>query len=178
MMSLLPHVNSLEKVKSGAERAGRTLSLLLLVLVGGCSILDFDSCLYELRATEASGQLLEGTSEVLYARVNIGEQRDHQPDKSMLWELRGTPLQGHVTSAVFRDAADESKTLFTFPLTGGGISSGYVTETGGANLNGFFEVVAAGRGVVNVRTDIAGRESLRVTLAKTFQNDWYRPKCG
>jgi len=156
----------------------RTLSLMLLVLVSGCSILDFDSCLYEVRATEASGQLLEGTSEVLYARVNIGEQRDYRPDKSMIWELRGTPLQGHVTSAVFRDAADDSKTLFTFPLTGAGLSTGSVTETGGANLNGFFEVIATGRGVVDVRTDVPGRESLRVTLAKTFQNDWFRPKCG
>jgi hypothetical protein len=177
-MSLQPHANLSGQLRNGTKRAVRTLSLFLLVLVGGCSILDFDACLYEVRATEASGQLSEGTSEVLYARVNISEQRDYQPDKSMLWELRGTPLQGHVTSAVFKDARDESKTLFTFPLTGGGISSGSVNEKGGANLNGFFDVVAGGTGIIDVRTDIAGRESFRVSLAKTFQNDWFRPKCG
>jgi hypothetical protein len=122
--------------------------------------------------------LTEGGAELLYGRVNIGEQRDYQPDKSMVWELRGPSLQGHVTLAALRDAADESKTLYVFPPTGGGISSGFVTQNGGANLNGFFEVLAAGRAVIDVRTDIPGRESLRLIPTKTFQQDWTRPKCG
>ncbi len=62
-------------------------------------------------------------------------------------------LKGHVTSATLRDAADESKTLYDFPLNTGGptdISSGHVTQNTGANLNGFFEVLAAGRAVIDV----------------------------
>src|SRR6476620_3637205 len=175
-MSLLLHESSSAPSRNTAKRYPH--ALVLLILVGGCRLLDFDSCLYEIRAIEVAGTVTQGGAELLYGRVNVGEQRDYQPDKSMQWELRGASLQGHVTLAALRDAADESKTLFVFSQTGGATSSGYVTQSGGANLNGFFDVLAAGRALIDVRTDIPGRESIRLIPTKIFQQDWTRPKCG
>jgi hypothetical protein len=149
--------------------------------LSSCRIIDFDSCLYELRTVDVTGSLSENGNELLNAHLNVGEQRDYEPDKSMSWGLRGASLKGHVTSAVFRDAADPAKTLYVFPLSNPSpdfISSGYVTQNEGASLSGFFGVLAAERGVVDLRTDLPGRDSIRVVLKKNFQQDWYRPKCG
>src|SRR5258705_5853134 len=96
-MSLLLRGSLSERLRSGAKRSA--LFLVLLVGIGGCRFLDLDSCLYEIRAIEVAGALTEGGAELLYGRVNVGEQRDYQPDKSMMWELRAPSLQGHVTLA-------------------------------------------------------------------------------
>ena len=55
----------------------------------GCRILEFDSCLYELRGVEGAGTITEGATEILYGRLNLLEQRDYQDDKSLIWEVRG-----------------------------------------------------------------------------------------
>lgn len=148
--------------------------------VSACRLLDFDSCLYELRGVEAAGTISEAGSELLYGRLNLLEQRDYQPEKSLIWQVRGAPLRGHVTSAVFRDV-DQSKTLFVLTLTSApasDIAGGSASQSDGADLNGFYEVLAANRGVIDVRTDLPGRDSIRLSTTKTFQEDWYRPKCG
>jgi hypothetical protein len=144
-------------------------------------LLDFDSCLYELRAIGATGTALSSEPDYLKASITVGEQRDYQPDKNMSWSLMGAAAKSHVTSATFRDAADESKPLYVFQTGGPApeiVSSGFVTQREGASLNGFFDILAGGRGIVDVRTDIPGRETLRITLVKQSQQDWYRPKCG
>lgn len=159
----------------------RAIYLGLVVSASGCRLLDFDSCLYELRGVEGAATITEGGSEFLYGRVNLLEQRDYRADKSVIWEVRGTPLKGHVISVAFRDVANPSKTLLAIPLlspTITAIAGGSMSESEGANLNGFFDVLAADRGVIDVRTDISGRDSIRLSLTKTFQADWYRPKCG
>ena len=152
----------------------------LVLFASGCRLLDFDSCLYELRGVEAAGTISEGGSELLYGRLNLVEQRDYQPEKSLIWQVRGAPLKGHVASAVFRDA-DQSKTLFVLtllPASTGDIAGGTANQSGGADLNGFYDVLAANRGVIDVRTDLPGRDSIRLPITKTFQENWYRPKCG
>lgn len=159
----------------------RAIYVGLALSVSGCHILDFDSCLYELRGVEGAGTITEGATEILYGRLNLLEQRDYQDDKSLIWEVRGQPLNGHVISIVFRDKSDPSKVLANLPLSSSTIlalSNGVATESSGANLNGFFDVLSADRGVIDVRTDLPGRDSIRVELAKTFMQDWYRPKCG
>jgi len=155
-------------------------SVLLALSASGCRLLDFDSCLYELRGVEAAGTISEAGSELLYGRLNLLEQRDYQPERSLIWQVRGAPLRGHVTSAVFRDV-DQTRTLFVLtlsPAPASDIAGGAASQSGGADLNGFYEVLAANRGVIDVRTDLSGRDSIRLSITKTFQEDWYRPKCG
>jgi hypothetical protein len=157
-----------------------SICLALALAASGCRLLDFDSCLYELRGVEAAGTISEGGSELLYGRLNLVEQRDYQPEKSLIWQLRGAPLKGHVTSAVFRDV-DQSKTLFLLtlsPAPASDIGGGAASQSAGDDLNGFYDVLAADRGVIDVRTDLPGRDSIRLSITKTFQEDWYRPKCG
>jgi hypothetical protein len=156
--------------------------LVLTAMVSGCHIFDLDSCLYELRSVEVAGQLNEGGAELLFASVNVGEQRDYQPDKNMLWLIRSAPLLGHVTSATLKDEADESKILYNFPISTTSqtdrISSGYVAQVSGANLNGFFEVLSGDRAIIEVKTDVPGKGTLRILPEKVFDQDWTRPKCG
>ena len=45
--------------------------------LSACRLLDFDSCLYELRGVEAAGTISEAGSELLYGRLNLLEQRDY-----------------------------------------------------------------------------------------------------
>jgi hypothetical protein len=154
--------------------------ILLALTASGCRLLDFDSCLYELRGVEAAGTISESGSELLYGRLNLVEQRDYQPEKSLVWQVRGAPLKGHVTSALFRDA-DQPKALFVLtlsPAPASDIAGGTANQSEGADLNGFYDVLAANRGVIDVRTNLPGRDSIRLAITKTFQEDWYRPKCG
>ncbi|MFN2602234.1 MAG: hypothetical protein ABR582_05695 [Gemmatimonadaceae bacterium] len=153
----------------------------LAISLGGCRLFEFDNCLYELRGVEGAGTITENGTELLYGRLNLLEQRDYQPDKSLIWEVRGAPLKGHVTSATFRDVADPSKVLLMIPLSSPSVTAiagGAANQSAGAELNGFFDVLAANRGVIDVRADLPGRDSIRVPLAITFHEDWYRPKCG
>jgi len=148
--------------------------------LSACRLLDFDSCLYELRGVEAAGTISEAGSELLYGRLNLVEQRDYQPEKSLIWQVRSAPLKGHVTSVVFRDV-DQSKTLFVLTMvatSNADVADGSANQSAGDDLNGFYEVLAANRGVIDVRTDLPGRDSIRLAITKTFQEDWYRPKCG
>lgn len=148
-------------------------------MASGCRLLDFDSCLYELRSVAVEGRLID-TSEILYAHVTLDEQRDYQPDKFMVWRLTSAELNGHVTSMTLRDAADESKPLYVFPPSNfqNDISFGTVRQSDGATLNGIFDALSGNRGVIDVRTDIQGREQVRFLPPVTVQQDWYRPKCG
>ena len=153
--------------------------LLVAASVGGCRLLDFDSCMYELRTVTVEGRLID-TSEILYAYVSVEEQRDYQPDKFMVWQLTSAALRGHVTSMTLRDAADESKSLCVFPPSNfqNEISSGAVRQSDGPSLNGIFDALAGERTVIDVRTDIPGREQVRFLPPLTVHQEWYRPRCG
>ncbi|HUQ20952.1 MAG TPA: hypothetical protein VM099_15140 [Gemmatimonadaceae bacterium] len=156
-----------------------SLAIAILWVASGCRLLDFDSCMYELRTVTVEGRLIE-TSEILYAYVSVEEQRDYQPDKFMVWRLTSAPLRGHVTSMTLRDAADESKSLFVFPASNfqNDISSGTVRQSDGPSLNGIFDAISSERAVIDVRTDIPGRAQVRFLPPLTVHQEWYRPKCG
>ena len=156
--------------------------LLIASIAGGCRLFDFDSCLYEVRSVEVTGSLSDNAGELLFGSISVSEQRDYQPDKNMLWLIRSAPLLGHVTSATLKDFSDDTKILYNFPINTTSqldrISSGYVTETSGANLNGIFDVLSGDRAVIEVKTDVPGKATLRILPAKGFDQDWTRPKCG
>jgi hypothetical protein len=151
-----------------------------LLLLPGCRLFDFDSCLYELRGVSVEGRVNDGSAEILYAYVSVSEQRDYQPDKDMSWRLNSASLKDHVTSMTLRDSNNESQSLYVFPASNfqNDISSGAVRQSDGANLNGIFDALFNGRGVIDVRTDIPGREQVRFVPPILSQQDWYRPKCG
>lgn len=155
-----------------------------LAMVGalcGCNLLNPDACKYELRQIEATGQLLDGTNILLSVKLDVSEQRDFDPNKSMYWLLQGESLKGHVVSAVLRDMSDPSQVLFSFPPASSNqpeLSQGYVEQRTGANLNGFFDLLGAGKVVVEVRSDIAGHESSSVIPGVVSRQDWNRPNCS
>ena len=152
----------------------------MVLLVSACRLLDFDSCLYELRGVTVEGTLKDSPTDSLYVYLSVNEQRDYQPNKSMSWRLASATLKGHVTSVTLRDAAAESPGLYLFPFNGfnDNISAGTVSQSEGANLNGFFDVLAGGRGVIDVRTESPGKEQVRFIPPIRSQQDWVRPKCG
>jgi hypothetical protein len=161
----------------------RHISVYVLVVaaIGGCRLLDFDSCLYELRGVQVEGTLSEAATEVMSVNIVVSEQRDYQPDKNMSWGFRSASLKGHVTSAVLRDASDETKILYQFPLqnlANDYFSSGFVRQSEGANLNGLFAVLSDGRGVVELRTDLPGKETVKYQPPRKYVQNWNRPKCG
>ena len=151
------------------------------VIVAGlcsCNVIAGGTCQYEMRSIEAVGQLTDGGNVLLYAKLDISEQRDFLPNKSMSWLIQGVTLKGHVTSAVLRDTNDPSQVLFTFPPASSNqpeLSQGFADERLGASLSGFFDLTGAGRAVVELRTDIPGRESISVIPAVVFNNDWRHP---
>ena len=136
--------------------------------------------MYEIRGVSVEGRVNDASTEILYAYVSISEQRDYQPDKDMSWRLTSASLKGHVTSMTLRDSNNESQTLYVFPPGNfqNEISSGAVRQSDGANLNGIFDALFNNRGVIDVRTDIPGREQVRFVPPILSQQDWYRPKCG
>jgi len=144
----------------------------------GCHSIAGGTCQYALRSIEAAGQVTEGSNVLLYAKLDITEQRDFLPNKSMSWLIQGATLKGHVTSAVLRDAGNPSQVLFTFQAASPSqpeLSQGYADERLGANLSGLFDVTGAGRAMVDLRTDIPGRESISVIPVIVFNNDWHHP---
>ena len=155
--------------------------LLTVPMVSGCALLYWDKCIYELRSVSARGEIPQSGADPIVARVQESEQRDSDPSKSMYWVVTGpATLKSHVTSAVLRDAADNS-VRFIFPLSPperATIAEDATGSKAGANLNGLFDVLSHGRGVVELGTDIPSQPVISIPLAVESKYDWNRPSCG
>jgi hypothetical protein len=158
----------------------RKLVPLVALAASNCMLLS-GRCIYEIRSLEALGRIEENGAELLSARITLSERRDSDPEKSIYWLLRGATLEGHVLSATFKDVSDPSRVLLSLPLSPSGqgkISEGAVSDRSGTNLNGFFEVIAAGRGIIELQTDIQARPTITLPLTVTQRQDWTRPYCS
>jgi hypothetical protein len=137
-------------------------------------------CIYELRSLQASGQTLIGADSVA-GQVSLFEQRDSDPYKSMYYLLVSSPLKSHVLTASFRDARSPSLILVNLPLdapTEAPIAEGEVDDRTGTNLNGYFEMIVAGRGTLVLETDLSSTPSITIPLVVTEKQDWARPYCS
>jgi len=156
------------------------LLALALLATSGCMALS-GRCIYELRGVSANGQVVQAPGDTVSAEVIVGEQRDADPNKTMSWMIRGSSLKGRVQSITLHDETNMSQVLYTFPLTASTfppLSNGTVSQNQGANINGFFDVLAGSRGIILITTDIPGRGTVQFRLNVTSKSDWNRPYCS
>jgi hypothetical protein len=156
----------------------RRILPVLAVMLSSC---DLGKCIYEVRTLEASGQIIGAASDSIGANVNLSEQRDSDPSKDLYFIISASSLKGHVTSAELKDAADPTRVLLTLPLAPPDrpvIAESAVSTRADANLNGYWEIFSANRGVIELRTDLPGRSLITIPLTVTSKTNWTRPQCS
>jgi hypothetical protein len=159
----------------------RFLAIVAIPLISSNCMALSGRCLYELRGIVANGSVIENGTEIAAAELNLGEQRDYQPDKTLLWSITGPTLKGHVQRLVLRDNASGSSVLYDFPPSNSGIpvlSSGFVSQSGGATINGIFDLLSSNRGIVVITTDLTAKPTVTIPLTVTRKDDWSRPYCS
>ena len=157
------------------------LALTTMCLAASNCMLLSGRCVYELRGVNTSGSALITSSDSVHAEVIVDEQRDFEPDKNMSWQITGPSLKGHVTRITLEDNSASPRTLYDFPLAPASVpmlSNGFVRQSEGANLNGFFDLLGANRGFIIIRTDLAAQAILTIRLLTIFKSDWNRPYCS
>lgn len=150
------------------------------LIASNCMILS-GRCLYELRGVVASGTVLESGINLAAAEINLGEQRDYEPDKNMTWSITGPSLEGHVQQMILKDNAANTPVLFNFPISDANIpplSSGFVRQSDGSTLNGIFDLLASNRAVVVISTDLNTHPTVTIPITVTRKDDWSRPYCS
>jgi hypothetical protein len=151
---------------------------LLGLVVGGCRV--FGSCNYEVRDLDASTTISENVGVADSAQVRLEENRGSINGTSMSWVVTGPALKGHVLSAAFKDAADLSTIRLDLPLAPTAqaeITLGSANTRSGANLGGVHDILASGRGVIQLQTDDPSRPTVTFALAAENVGDWIRPNC-
>ena len=149
----------------------------LPVFFSSCSLLS-GRCLYELRNVIADGTVLENNVETASAHLVESEQRDYQPDKNMSWQITGDALKGHVTRISLRDG---NTLRYDFPISTGSqpvLSSGFVRQSEGANINGFFDLLSSRNATIVISTDLPVRPTVTIPLLSVQSDDWSRPYCS
>jgi hypothetical protein len=151
---------------------------LLALLFGSCS--GFGNCSYEVRDLDASTTINENVGVADSAQVRLEENRGSINGTTMSWLVTAPSLKGHVLSASFRDAADMSTVRLTLTLAASDrpeITQGSADTRTGANLGGVHDMLAAGRGVIELQTDDPSRPTVTFALAAKNVGDWFRPNC-
>jgi len=152
----------------------------IVVLASGCNILS-GRCLYELRNAQAFGGVSLGGNDSLTANIVETEQRDYQPDKDMSWQIVAPALKGHVQKIVLLETGTATTPKYEFPVapeTVAALSNGFVTQSAGADINGFYDLLTSGTAVIRVTTDIPGKTQIDLVLKNVQKTDWNRPYCS
>lgn len=153
---------------------------LILVVFSACNLFS-GKCTYELRSTDAGGQFNQNGAPLATATASLSEQRGSIQGQSISWLVTGTDLQGHVTSAAFKDVSNPNQVLLNLPIASADrpeITRGAAGSSQGANLAGFHDIIAAGRGVIELQTDISTPPTVPLQLQVTNAGDWIRPYCS
>ena len=163
------------------------LSLLLTLAAVGCGRLT-DSCGAERRdVTAATAESTSGLSD--YATVILTQDRG-MPG-SFSWHIQGPilpvgevdpyPYEEHVLAARLLDGGADMALLLELPvrvvegLTG--IGGFLPTYTGPISFDQLFDLVQAGRAVLDITTDIPGQERMLRPLETVSFRDWRRVPC-
>jgi hypothetical protein len=151
---------------------------LLALALGGCS--SFGNCNYEVRDLDVSTTITESVGVPDSAQIRLEENRGSINGTSMSWLVTAPTLKGHVLSASFKDAADLSTVRFDLPLAPAAqaaITQGSADTRSGANLGGVHDILANGRGVIQLQTDNPSRPTVTFALTSHNVGDWFRPNC-
>jgi hypothetical protein len=152
------------------------VSLAVVTAVAGCSIFS-GRCLYETRNVNAEGAIAISGADSAFASVIVSEQRDYQPDKNMSWQVRAPSLKGRVAKI---DLVDQDGTV-EYNLTvdanqSSQLSGGFVRQSDGANINGFFDILSSANAKVVLTLDSG--TSFTIPLVTVRRDDWNRPYCS
>jgi hypothetical protein len=161
-------------------RRSTTIYQLIALVCSGCNLLG-GRCTYEIRSLEASGVFQQNASTLADARITLSEQRGSLQGQSISWLVTSTDLKGHVTAAAFKDSSNPSQVLLALPVASADrpeITQGATGSGDGANLGGFHDIIAAGRGVIELQTDIPSQPTVTIQLIPTTVSDWVRPYCS
>jgi hypothetical protein len=138
-------------------------------------------CTYEIRATDATGQINQNGAQFATAQVTLSEQRGSLQGASINWLVTSDALKGHVTSASFKDSSDPSQVKLNLPLAAADrpeITQGSAGSVTGANIGGFRDIIVAGHGMIELQTDLSSQPTVTVPLTPTTSGDWIRPYCS
>jgi hypothetical protein len=155
-------------------------SFSLTLVASSCNILS-GKCTYEIRSLDAAGSVSESGSELAAADLVLSEQRGSLQGQSLSWRVTGASLKGHVLSASIKDNADLSHVVVDLPIAAADlpdISAGSVGSSTGANLGGFHDIIVAGRGIVELQTDLSTRPTIQIPIDATNIGSWIRPNCS
>ncbi|MGZ3465781.1 MAG: hypothetical protein ACXU91_03495 [Gemmatimonadaceae bacterium] len=151
---------------------------LIALAFGACRA--FGNCTYEVRDLEASTTISENASVADSAHVRLEENRGSINGTTMSWLVTGPALKGHVLSAELKDAADLSTVRLDLGVATSDrpeITQGVADTRSGANLGGVHDILASGRGVIQLQTDDPSRPTVTFALAAQTVGDWFRPNC-
>jgi hypothetical protein len=152
------------------------LAPVIAATLGGCSILS-GRCLYELRNVNAQGAVAISGADSAFASVIVGEQRDYEPDKTLSWQVRAPSLQGTVTKIELLDQKGTLQYNFTVDaVTSAQLSGGFVHQSEGANINGFFDMLSTTQARVVISLDDGS--AITIPLKNVRRDDWNRPYCS
>jgi hypothetical protein len=158
-----------------------TFASLLFFSLAGCSNLLGGKCTFEVRNLVADGSVSDAGTVLASAQVLVSEQRGSRVSTSLQEVTLGTTLKGHVLSAAFKDAANPSVVRFNLPVAAAErfeISAGTVSTELGANLDGVRDLLIAGRGIIELHTDIPERPTVTISLVAGPPGDWSTPNCS
>jgi hypothetical protein len=164
-------------------RYARRMIAALPLLLSGCGLIS-GACIYETRAVTAEGRVVENGTEIARGLINVGGTRDAINNRSLSWDVTAVPLDGHIISVAFTDAARPGVVILELPFLTQfqpATIRGVLDQKDNAPtpaLGGIFEIVADNRAVLEVRTDLPSRPVVRIPHTVTMLENWSRPNCS
>jgi hypothetical protein len=152
----------------------------LALTLSSCNLLR-GKCTYEIRSLDAAGEVSENGAQLAAVQITLSENRGSIQATSMQWLVIGPTLKGHVLSAALKDASDPSVVRLDLPLATADrpeISQGATSTREGVNFGGIHDLLVAGRGIVELQTDMPSRPTVTIVLVANRIGDWVRPYCS
>lgn len=165
------------------RRYARAAVMLGLPLVlSDCALVDL--CNYETRSVSAFGRVTEGASELASATVDVSGTRGSQQERFLSWSIAAPSLSGEVAAIALIHANPAVLVRLPLPVQGQPGASPYagsLTQFSGdlnPNLDGIFEIVEENQAVIEMTTIRSLNPVVRLPLAVTTKQDWYRANCS
>jgi hypothetical protein len=157
-------------------------ALAIPLFASNCALVS--GCSYETRGVTAEARVTENGEEIARGLMNAGGIRGSENERFLSYDITSTLLDGHIQSVGFTDANQPGVVILDLPFlqqSQPATIRGVLDQLGTAptpNLDGTFEIVAANRAVLEVRTDLPSRPVVRIPFTVTVHEDWGRPNCS
>ena len=158
------------------------LALAIPFVASNCGLVS--GCSYETRGVTAEARVTENGEEIARGLMNAGGIRGSENGRFLSYDITSTLLDGHIQSVGLTDANQPGVVILDLPFlqqSQPATIRGVLDQRNNAptpNLNGIFELVAANRAVLEVRTDLPARPVVTIPFTVTLLEDWRRPNCS